>query len=336
MSGGRLIWMMVIWGLLAGTASVFGQPGDEKDGRWAILVAGVSGDPQLQQEYLKQLKEMDDMLEKQLGFRHQHVFVLFDDPSPDPAFVQYKSTREELGKVCQAVAAQSGKDDLVLVFILGHGSMEGDEYKLNLVGPDPTGAQLASMLNEIPAQHSIVINTTNCSGGSLVPLSRKGRIVVTATKSGSEKNQTHLAEHFIQALKDNKADTDKDGRVSILEAFRYASQMVQTRYSNEGTLQTEHPQLDDNGDGQGQLNPAPENGEGLLARTTYLDTGPALLTRGNLSPEEEALVREAESLEKQIEALKYAKSQMPQDEYEKKLEELLLKLAQINARLRKK
>ncbi len=273
MSAARLIWKMVMLGLLAGTAPVLGQPADGKEGRFAILVAGVSGDPQLQQEYLKQLKDMDAVLEKQFGFPHQHVFVLFDDPSRDPAFIQYKSTREELEKVCQAVAAQSGKDDLVFVFILGHGSMEGDEYKLNLVGPDPTGAQLASMLNEIPAQHSIVINTTNCSGGSLAPLARRGRIVVTATKSGNEKNQTHLAEHFIQAFNNNKADTDKDGRVSILEAFRYASRMVQLRYSNEGTLQTEHPQLDDNGDGQGQPDPAPENGEGLLARTTYLDTG---------------------------------------------------------------
>ena len=336
MSAARLTWKVVILGTLACAAPAFGRPGEEKDGRWAILVAGVSGDPELQREYLKQLKDMDAILKKQLGFRHQQVFVLFDDPSLDPGFVQYRSTREELEKVCQTVGAQSGKDDLVFVFILGHGSMEGDEYKLNLVGPDPTGAQLASMLNEIPAQHSIVINTTNCSGGSLKALSKNGRIVVTATRSGSEKNQTHQAEYLIQAFKDNKADTDKDGRVSILEAFRYASQMVQTRYSGAGTLQTEHSQLDDNGDGQGQLNPAPENGEGLLARTTFLDTGPALLARGNLSPEEEAMAREAESLEKQIEVLKYSKSQMPQDEYEKKLEELLLKLAQINARLRKK
>jgi hypothetical protein len=323
-------------GLLAATASLFGQTGDETGGRWAILVAGVSGDPQLQQEYLKQLKDMDAILEKPLGFPHQHVFVLFDDPSRDPAFVQYKSTREELEKVCRTVAAQSGKGDLVFVLILGHGSMDGDDYKLNLVGPDPTGAVLASMLNEIPAQRSIVINTTNCSGGSVAALARKGRIVVTATKTGSEKNQTHLAEYFIQAFKDNKADTDKDGRVSLLEAFQYASQMVQTRYSNEGTLQTEHPQLDDSGDGQGQANPAPENGEGLLARTTYLDTGSVLFARNGLSPEEQAMAREADSLQKQIETLKYAKSQMPQEEYEKKLEELLLKLAQVNAKMRKK
>ena len=324
--------MIVLCALLVGPPALFAQAG----GRWAILLAGVSGDPQLQQEYLKELKDMDAVLEKQFGFPHQRIFALFDDPSRDPAFVQSKSTREELEKVCRTVASQLGKDDLVFVFILGHGSMEGDAYKLNLVGPDPTGTELASMFDDIPAQRSIVINTTNCSGGSLAALAKAGRIVITATKSGSEKNQTHFAEYFVQSFKDDKADTDKDGRVSLLEAFRYASQMVQTRYSDEGTLQTEHPQLDDNGGGQGEANPGPENGQGLLARTTYLDTGSVLLARGNLSPEEQAMTREAESLQKQIETLKYAKSQMPQDEYEKRLEELLLQLAQVNAKLHKK
>jgi hypothetical protein len=92
--------------------------------------------------------------------------------------------------------------------------------------------------------------------------------------------------------------------------------------------------VEDDGDGQPHDKPEPENGDGLLARVTYLDAGPVRTARG--SPEEQQLSREVESLERQIEALKYAKSTMPEPEYEKKLEALLLKLAATNAKLRNK
>jgi hypothetical protein len=316
--------------------SGFGQPAPEMETRWAILVSGVSGDPELQKEYAAQLKDMDGILERQFGFPRDHIFALFDDPSQNPSLFQYKSTREDLAKVCRNLAAKAQKGDLLFVLILGHGSMDSEEYKLNLVGPDPTAKELAAMLDEIPAQRSIVVNTTNCSGGSIPALSRSGRVLITATKSGVERNQTRFAEFFIEGFKENRADTDKDGRVSMLEAFRYANQAVEGFYSKAGNLQTEHAQLDDDGDAQAHAAPGPDNGDGLFARTSYLDRETFLVAGGNLTPEQSSLAREAESLQKQIEALKYAKSSMPEAEYEKKLEDLLVRLAQVNAKLRKK
>jgi hypothetical protein len=328
----------IVWIILAATvarADGFSQMPAHDETRWAILLSGVSGDPELQKEYAGQLKNMNGILRQQYGIPPDHIFVLFDDPARDPAFFQYKSTTEGLTKVCRNIAGKARKGDLLFVLILGHGSMESDEYKLNLVGPDPTGKELAALFNEIPAQRSIVVNTTNCSGGSVPALSRSGRVLITATKTGTERNQTHFADFFVDGFKDNKADTDKDGRVSLLEAFRYASQLVEGYYTKAGNLQTEHPQLDDDGDGQAHALPAPDNGDGLFARTTYLDRGAPGLAAKSLSAEQESLAREAESLQKQIEALKYAKSGMPESEYERKLEDLLVRLAQINARLRK-
>ncbi len=308
----------------------------QRDGRWGILVAGISGDPSLQAEYLKQLRDLRGILENQYHFRREQVFVLFDDVSKDAGLVQYRSDRENLTKVCHEVASRAQKDDFVFVFLAGHGSFDGMHYKLNLVGPDPTAEELAGMLYAIPAHSFLVVNTTTCSGASLKALSGPGRVVITATKSGNEGNQTHLSGYFVEALSDNKSDVDKDGRVSILEAFKYAVSRVEEYYSKEGNLQTEHPLLDDNGDGEGHANPAPENGDGLIARTTYLDQGPILITNAAPANEEQRkFALEAQSLEKQIEALKYAKAGMPEAEYEKKLEELLLKLAQVNAKLRR-
>jgi hypothetical protein len=308
----------------------------ERDGRWAILLAGVSGDPGLQKEYLKELRDIRETLEGSLHFRKDQVFVLFDDVSMDPEVIQLQSTRENLSRVCREVGRRAAKDDLVFVLILGHGSFDGTSYKLNLVGPDPTAQELASVLYSIPVQHFVVVNTTTCSGASLQALSGKGRVVIVSTRSGSEKNLTHMGAYFLEALRENNADVDKNGRVSMLEAFNYASRKTEEYYSGEGSMQTEHSMLDDDGDRQGHPKPGPENGDGLLARTTFLDAGPVILAEGSSSPEQQQLSLEARSLEKQIEALKYSKSSLGPEEYDKKLEELLLKLAQVNAKLHKR
>jgi len=304
--------------------------------RWAILVSGISGDPALQKDFLKQILDLRTELVGPLDFQSDHVFVLFDDPSKDPSHIQYKSTREELERVCREIAGKAGKEDLVFVFLTGHGSYDQSTYKLNLVGPDPTAVELAEMLYAIPADVSVVVNATTASGGSLAALSQRGKVVVSATKSGTERNRSHFGRYFIDALQDNNGDTDKNGRVSILEAFNYATKKVEEYYSSEASLQTEHAVLDDDGDGKGHDKPGPDNGDGFLAGTTYLDAGVPLISRGDLTPEELELAREAQSLEKQIEALKYQKAEMDATEYEKKLEALFLRLARINEKLRKK
>ena len=307
----------------------------ENDGRWAILVAGISGEPAIQADYLKQIRELNAILVDQYGFQKDRIPVLFDDPSKGPGLVRYQSTREGLSQACRDIAARSTAGDLIIVFILGHGSFDGAHYKLNLVGPDPTAEELASMIYSIPARNFVVVNTTTCSGASLKALSGTGKVVITATKSGREGNQTRMSGFFVEALKDHNSDVDKNGRVSVLEAFNYAVAKVEEYYSKEGSLQTEHPVLDDNGDGEGHSNPGPDNGDGLIARTIYLDSDKALLTSSSPGSESVALAREAESLEKQIEALKYSKKDMSESEYEKKLEELLLNLARTNAKLKR-
>jgi hypothetical protein len=298
-------------------------------------MAGVSGDPGLQMEYLKELRDLRATLDGSFKFPKDRVFVLFDDVSKDPELIQYPSTRESLARVCREIAGRAAKDDLVFVFILGHGSFDGNGYKLNLVGPDPTAQELASILYSIPSQHFVVINTTTCSGSSMQALSGKGRIVITSTRTGSEKNLTHMGGFLVEALRDGNADTDKNGRVSLLEAFNYAAKKVEQYYSSEGNIQTEHSMLDDNGDGNGHPVPGPDNGDGLLARITFLDPSPAAMAKAGADPERQKLALEAQSLEQQIEALKFAKGEMPQADYDKKLEQLLVKLAQVNAKLRK-
>ena len=335
---GRSRWMsyalIVYMGLTIPTLGLVSDRGGDEE-RWAILVVGAVGDPDLQQAYLKELEQLYYFLTRQLGFARERVRVLFENPAKNPAVIANKSTRGNLLEVCRSLASKVKDEDLIFVFIDGHGSYDGKTYKLNLVGPDPTAEDLAEMINLIPARRSVVVNATSSSGASLAGLSRKGRVVITATKSGMERNLTHAGKFFIEALTDAAADSDKDGRVSLMEAFLYLKQKVEEYYKNEGSLQTEHPVIDNNGDGEGHDQFSPDEGEGFLARATFLDKTRGLIEEGELDPDKQALIREARNLERQIEDLKAAKGDMPEAEYEKKLEELFLRLARINAKLRK-
>ncbi len=327
--------LFVAGGLLF-SGGIGAQSQSANDPRWAILVVGISGEPGLQKEYLKELVDLRTLLEGPLGFPRDHVIALFDDPKLDPARIQYVSTRANLETACREIAKRSGKDDMVFVFLEGHGDSDGKNYKLNLVGPDPTALELAALFYSIPAQRYIIVNATNCSGGSLEALAGKGKVIVSATKSGTEKNLTHLGKYFIEALASNNADVDKNGRVSIFEAFSYAARKVEESYTKEGSLQTEHPVLSDNGDAQALSLADAGTRTALVSRSAYLDRGSPLLLPGDTSAESQALAREAQSLEKQIDALKSVKGEMAEVDYMKKLEGLLLKLAEVQAKLRKK
>ena len=307
---------------VAAPVSAMAQSGSQRDGRWAILLAGISGDKDLQREFIGEVKDLYAILSGPMQLAGDHMRVLVDDPTLLPGVAAEKSTTENLLGSCREIAGRSAEDDRVFVFIAGHGNFDGKTYKLNLVGPDPTADELAAAIYSIPARSFVVVNTTNCSGGSAAALSRPGRIVVTATRTGQEKNRTYTGRFFVEALKDSSADVDRNGRISVQEAFNYALQKVEEYYSSEGLIQTEHPVLTDGSDG-------------LLARTAYLDSGMRPSDESTLSAEELRLKKESDSLEKEIEALKQGRTGMSEEEYERKLEALLLRLAEINAQQRR-
>ena len=49
-------------------------------------------------------------------------------------------------------------------------------------------------------------------------------MIITATKSGREGNETVFYEYFLKGLEEATADEDKDQKVSVWEAFKYATE----------------------------------------------------------------------------------------------------------------
>ncbi|MBI4874231.1 MAG: hypothetical protein HY822_06335, partial [Acidobacteria bacterium] len=209
------------------------------------------------------------------------------------------------------------EDDFVLTLI-GHGTWDGVDYRFNLPGPDITAAELAGLLNGIRAGRQLVVVTTSSSGGALEALKAPNRVVVTATRSGTERLVAVFGRYWIEALRDPSADTDKNESISAAEAFRYAEQKTKGFYETQKRLATEHPQLAEAGPGLA--------GRFLLAR--FGSAGAALR-----DPAKRALLERKEALEQQIDKLKYEKAALPDADYKKTLTALLLKLAQTQEQL---
>jgi hypothetical protein len=243
-------------------------------------------------------------------------------------------TREQVRAAFAQISREAKPEDALVVMLVGHGTFDGVEYKINLKGPDLSAAELAGLLDRVPAKRQLVVNMTSASGGSMESLRKPERIVITATKSGTEKNATVFAKYWAEALSDPAADTDKNDTISALEAFKYAEQKTANYYETNKRLATEHPVLEDTGKGEGVKAPSAENGEGLLASRFPLVRRGALASAAS-DPRKKELVAQKEKLEQQIDALKYQKAALPAEEYKKQLGALLLELAKTQEEIDK-
>jgi hypothetical protein len=217
-------------------------------------------------------------------------------------------------------------NNALFIFLIGHGTWDGKEAKFSLVGPDLSAAEYDSLLSALPTQRIVIFNMASASGEFIKPLAAKGRMIVTSTRNGQEQNATRFPEFFLDALNATDADADHDGHISVLEAFAYARRLTAEFYTRAGRLQTEHPLLEDNGDGVGH--DQVEGGDGLLARTIWLDSRSA--TEAAASAATQGLLQERARLEGEIEQLIARKRSLAEPEYEATLEKLFIALAKVN------
>jgi hypothetical protein len=166
-------------------------------------------------------------------------------------------------------------------------------------------------------------------------LSGPNRVIITATKTAFERNESVFAKYFVEALTKDGADTDKDGRVSLLEAFNYATSETKRSYTDAGKLQTEHAILDDDGDGKGDPAPTGRTGDGMASRRFFLDAGAVASRVAAGSPALAQLYTQRFALEEQVDSLKHQKAKMDPDLYDAALEKVLLDLARTSAAIRK-
>ncbi len=285
-----------------------------------VTISGLGGEADYDQRFKMLATDIDSSLKKAGGDSNVITLVA--------------PTREQIRARLSEVAKQAKPADALVVMLIGHGSFDGTEYKFNIPGSDISGAELATLLDRVPAERQLVVNMTSSSGGSIEFLRKANRVVIAATKSGTEKNATIFARYWAEALRDPAADADKNESVSALEAFHYAQQKTTEFFDSQKRLATEHSVLEDTGKGEGEHTPSPQNGEGRLAATF-----PVVRLGSNAAaardPAKRALLDKKEQLEQAIDQLKYQKAAIPDNQYKQQLTQLLLALAQVQEEIDK-
>ena len=285
-----------------------------------VVIAGLGGEPDYEQRFTAAANDLDKVFKAQGP--SSHVYTL-SGASATAAHV-----RETMSTVARAAKAD---DDFVLILI-GHGSFDNVHYKFNLVGPDLSASELATLCDHVAARRQLVVDTTSSSGGAVAAIEHPGRAVIAATKSGTEKNATVFARYWVEALQDPAADTDKSDSVSALEAFNYATNKTAAFYDSQKRLATEHAVFNDAGKGEPVRTVAEGQGT-LLSSFTVLRIGEAQQAANN--PAKLALLQQKDELEQKIDTLKDQKAAMDPADYKKQLTDALLKLANVQQELDK-
>ena len=137
---------------------------------------------------------------------------------------------------------------------------------------------------------------TSASGGAIPILQKPKRVVVTATKSGTEKNATVFARYFIEGLRDPAADADKNEVITVLEAFRYAEAKTAKFYDELSAWPPNIALIEDAGKGEGVKAPSVDNGEGWSRAASRCCTR---VPRWRMAkdPEKQKLLKQKEELE---------------------------------------
>jgi hypothetical protein len=278
-----------------------------------LIITGLGGEPQYSTAFYDAAKQVYDAAHGRWGVADSSLIYIAEDPARDPERIRGRSTRESVVDAFLALSHRVAPGDVVFVFLLGHGSGEGADSRVNLPGVDPTAAEYAALLGGFGKQTVIFVNASSASGDFARILAAPGRVIVTATKTSFERNESIFAKHFAAGITSGEADADKDGRVSVMEAFDYARREVARAYETERKLQTEHALVSDS----------------TLAQTTSFGNMPA-----SADPRVASLVAERRALEDEVAALRARKAQMDSTSYERELERLLLAIAEKTQAIR--
>jgi hypothetical protein len=291
-----------------------------------LIVVGLAGDPEHGKLFHKWGATLAEA-SAQVGVPAERLVYLADQAGEGETRITGRATREEIDKALAGFAKAATADDVVYVVLIGHGSADaGAGAKFNLPGPDMSAAEFNTLLRRLPTRNVVFVDTSSSSGPFVEALSAPGRTIITATRNGAEQFTTLFGGFFVEAFSAEGADADKNKRVSMLEAFRYAKGEVTRAYEREGLLATEHSMLDDNGDKQGSQDPTPTGADGKLAASMSLGSAADTVALP-ADPKLRALYLERRDLERRVEALRLLKDSMDPAKYTSQLEQLVTDLA---------
>jgi hypothetical protein len=310
---------------------LFVTPFVQASQHYLLIISGIGGTDDYREIFAGRSTRLYESAIK-AGIDENNITLLSEAALPDRSRPHRISDRSTILQALQEIGARVQVEDRVFIILIGHGNPRGDSAAFNLPGPDISAAEFAEALTVLANQLVVIVNTASASGPFIKALSEDNRVVITATSSGREYHATLFGDYFVSAFAEPGADMDKDERVSMLEAFRFARRETRRAFDNEKQLMTEHALLDDNGDGEGSLDPGEFEADGALANRVYLQQPPSLALGASVELVE--MMQRKQELEQSINELKRQRENLPQVDYYARLEELLVDLALLSREIR--
>jgi len=314
----NFIWFVAIFVAIVAHASV-----DLSSNRaTVVIVVGAPGEAEFGSNFVRQAS----LWQKACEQANLHAITI--GLSAPTATNDYEDLKQAL-----SLEPREGSAELFIV-LMGHGTFDGKEARFNLRGPDVSATELAAWLQPFRRPLAL-IDTSSSSAPFLNKLSATNRVIITATRSGNEQNFTRFGQYFAEAITSPDADLDKDGQVSLLEAFLIASRRTTEFYKVEGRIATEHALIDDNGDGLGtqadwfrglRAIKAPKDKaavDGTLAQQFHLLRSEA---ENRLTEEQR---KRRDQIEHGVLRHREKRGKVSDDQYYRDLEKMLLELARL-------
>jgi hypothetical protein len=324
----------IVGGLALGTALLLpAAPGAAQETH-ILTVVGLGGDPSYTEDFIGWGRAIRVAALGRWGLDESQVTLLAEDPTLHPE-IDGRSDREGVEAAVAGLADRAAPADRILLVLIGHGSFRQNEARFNLPGRDLNAREWDALLEPLGDRQVAVVNAASASGPFIQALAAEGRTVITATRTGAERNETQFARFFAEALAEDGADLDRDGMLSLLEAFTWTRGEVARWYEEERLLLTEHAVLEDNGDGEGSEEPGLDGPDGILAATFRLVPRSMRVTAPEFRGDSVTvrLMTEIAELEAEVARLRARQSEMDPDAYEAALEELVLEIALKNREL---
>ncbi|MGH7582581.1 MAG: hypothetical protein ACREL5_05095 [Gemmatimonadales bacterium] len=271
-----------------------------------LIVSGLSAEPLYVTQFRAIADTIFDAARARWHVADSNLLYLAEDSTADPR-VTGRSTKQGIAGAFASFASRTRSGDVTFVLLIGHGSGELDQSALNVPGPDPVARDFAGWLASLQQGSVVFVDASNASGDFGPVLAGPGRVIITATRTALERNATIFGDAFAAALTGTAADANKDGTVSVAEAFDAARAEVAREYDETRRLQTEHAVMIDS--------------SGIASRIGF---GGAATSA---DPRVIALVGERRTLEGQVDSLRHIKATMDSTSYQRELERLLLLVA---------
>ncbi|MES2626215.1 MAG: hypothetical protein V4628_13105 [Pseudomonadota bacterium] len=279
---------------------------------YITVVEGLGGMPEYQEQF-------DTQREDVVGAAHSMT-----DASRVAEFSSADATREKVLAHFAELTSKMTADDRAAIYLIGHGSFDGTDYKFNISGPDISAADIKDVMDKLPGKNHFLVNTSSTSGAMVEALVGEDKeaqpekfIVVAATRNGVERNATQFGRFFVDALTSSEADLNKNNNISIQEAYDFADRGVTAYFESEGKLATEHPQL--RGAGAAQFS---------LARLS--DSQTANVSEDSLLSD---LLKQRQELDAKIEDLQLRRAEFSNAEYIEQLQALVLQSAELSEKI---